>query len=159
MQEAQRIKATSMKATTVKRRGNGARQRGALSESGLLGMPEADYMNEQQLNFFRGRLEAMREDVARRRGDDADWSSEFEPDPSDRASQEEKRFIAERLDDRAMAELREIDAALERIRDGRYGYCLRTGEAIGLRRLLALPTAALSVDAESREEARKRQFS
>jgi DnaK suppressor protein len=158
MQEAQRIKATAVRATTVKRRAAKVTG-GETTESRLLAMPESDYMNAEQLGFFRRRLEDLRRDLAMRRGDDSqDWSAEFEPDPADRASGEEQRFLAERLNDRDMAQLKEVNAALERIREERYGYCLRTGEAIGLRRLLARPTAALGVDAENREESRKRQF-
>lgn len=132
-----------------------------LDEQQLLAMPEDDYMNPAQQEFFRRRLQQMRQELseraAERQRESGDGSGAF-PDGTDRATAEEERFVAQRLGEREAALLRKVDEALQRLRDGRYGWCVKTGEPIGLPRLLARPTATLAVEAKSEDETRRAQF-
>jgi DnaK suppressor protein len=80
------------------------------------------------------------------------------PDPNDRATQEEEFSLELRTRDRERKLIRKIDEALKRIEDGSYGYCLETGEEIGIKRLEARPVATLSLEAQERRERRERQY-
>lgn len=125
-----------------------------LTEEQLLNAPEEEYMNEDQLAFFRERLLAQRaeieNDIARARSELSTASNE--PDELDRATAEEERWLSLRISEREGKLLRKIDEALQRIEDGEYGYCEDTGEPIGIARLLARPTATLSAEAKTRRE-------
>lgn len=125
-----------------------------LTEEQLRAMPEDDYMNEEQLAFFRERLLAQRAeieaDIERARSELS--AAENEPDELDRASAEEERWLSLRISEREGKLLRKIDEAIERIDNGTYGYCEDTGEPIGIPRLLARPTATLSAEAKTRRE-------
>jgi DnaK suppressor protein len=131
-----------------------------LSETELLGMAAADYMNEQQLAFFRRRLLELKAEIAANQLETAEHLKETEvaADPADRATREEEQAIELRARERERKLMRKIDQALERIADHRYGFCDETGEPIGLRRLLARPTATLSVEAQERRERRERTY-
>ncbi|MDQ8022964.1 MAG: RNA polymerase-binding protein DksA [Moraxellaceae bacterium] len=126
----------------------------SLTEAKLLAMPEDAYMNEQQLAFFRERLLAMRDELQRKVDETVEHMREQEAvaDPADRATVEEEHALELRTRDRERKLLKKIDQALARITDSSYGYCEETGEPIGLARLLARPTATLSVEAQSRRE-------
>ena len=125
-----------------------------LTEAELLAMPESDYMNAEQIMFFRDRLLAMREDLQSKVDETVEHMREQETvaDPADRATVEEEHALELRTRDRERKLLKKIDQALGRIADVSYGYCEETGEPIGLARLLARPTATLSVEAQSRRE-------
>jgi DnaK suppressor protein len=126
----------------------------------LLAMSEVDYMNAHQLEYFQRMLEAMREEILQNVAHTSELlrqSSEL-PDPVDRATQEEEQAIELRTRDRERKLLRKIESALNRIATGQYGYCEETGEPIGIKRLLARPTATLSIEAQERHERRERQF-
>ena len=122
--------------------------------------PESDYMNEQHLAFFRALLTQMQNDLISRADATAVHLQEHEaaPDPADRASQEEEYALELRTRDRERKLLVKIQESLREIDSGDYGYCRDTGEPIGLRRLLARPTATLSVEAQERRERLKKQF-
>jgi DnaK suppressor protein len=128
--------------------------RSPLTEAELLAMPDADYMNAAQMAFFRIRLSQLREELL----DNAAATSqnlqqnETPADPNDRATVEEEHILELRVRDRERKLLGKINAALRRIDAGDYGYCAETGEPIGLRRLLARPTATLCVEAQERHE-------
>lgn len=125
-----------------------------LTEEDLLNAPEEEYMNAEQLEFFRQRLMAQRgeieNDIARARNELS--NGENEPDELDRASAEEERWLSLRISEREGKLLRKIDEAIQRIDDGEYGYCEDTGDPIGIPRLLARPTATLSAEAKTRRE-------
>ena len=129
-----------------------------LSEKTLLAMPGSSYMNAAQLRFFRDLLSKQRKDLL----DNATMTidhlrdGEAEADPNDRATIEEENSLELRIRDRERKMLPRVEAALKRIDDGRYGYCEDTGEPIGLRRLLARPTTAYSIEAQERHESRQR---
>jgi len=131
-----------------------------MDETELLQMPAKDYMNSAQLQFFRERLLALKSELSQNVTATTEHlrSAEVVSDPSDRATQEEEYGIELRTRDRERKLLRKIDQALARIDDGSYGYCADTGEPIGLRRLLARPTATLSVDAQERREKLERVY-
>jgi DnaK suppressor protein len=119
------------------------------------------YMNDRQLQHFRQILLAWKrelmEEVDRTVHHMQDEASNF-PDPNDRATQESEFGLELRTRDRERKLLKKIDAALERIGEGTYGYCEETGEEIGLKRLEARPVATLSVEAQERRELAERQF-
>jgi len=131
-----------------------------LTEEELLAMPEEDYMNTQQLEFFRARLERMREEIFENGQVTISHLRETEatPDEADRATQEEEQVLEQRIRDRERKQLRKIDGALDRIANRTYGYCEASGEPIGLRRLLARPTATLSIEEQERHEREERVF-
>jgi RNA polymerase-binding protein DksA len=128
------------------------------TEEELLAMPESDYMNAAQLGFFRERLEALRQELL----DNANSTSESlretdnVADPSDRATIEEEQRLELRTRDRERKLLQKVDQALARVESGEYGWCEDTGEPIGLERLLARPTASLTLEAQERREARQK---
>ena len=129
-----------------------------LTDAQMLAAPADEYMSAEQLAFFKDRLCAERDALLRAAGDTAHHLQEFEatPDPSDRASLEEDHSLELRVRDRERQQLHRIDQALMRIRDGSYGWCSDTGEPIGMARLLARPTATLSLEAQERYEVRRK---
>lgn len=119
-----------------------------------------DYMNEDQLEFFREKLLALQEELIQKASVTTSHMQEHElaPDPADRASQEEEYALELRTRDRERKLLAKIQESLREIEEGDYGFCHDTGEPIGLRRLLARPTATLSVEAQERRERMKKQY-
>ena len=119
------------------------------------------YMNKEQLEHFARILQAWKRDlmveVDRTVLHMKDEAANF-PDPNDRATQEEEFSLELRTRDRERKLIRKIDEALKRIEDGSYGYCLETGEEIGIKRLEARPVATLSVEAQERRERREKQY-
>lgn len=131
-----------------------------LSDAELLAAPESEYMSEAQLASFKQRL--LAEESALRGAANATTQhlqeTEAAPDPTDRASAEEEHTLELRVRDRERKLLKKIAQALQRIEDGTYGWCEESGEPIGIARLLARPTASLTLEAQERHEQRKRQF-
>jgi DnaK suppressor protein len=119
------------------------------------------YMSKEQLVHFRHILNSWKRDlmveVDRTVSHMKDEAANF-PDPNDRATQEEEFSLELRTRDRERKLIRKIDDALKRIDDGSYGYCLETGEEIGIKRLEARPVATLSIEAQERRERRERQY-
>jgi DnaK suppressor protein len=131
-----------------------------LTPQQLLAMPATDYMNGEQLAYFAHLLQSLKAEISNNAAHTGAHLRETEDaaDPADRATQEEVRTLELRARDRERKLLKKVNAALRRIEDGSYGYCEETGEAIGLARLLARPTATLCVEAQERHERRERQF-
>jgi DnaK suppressor protein len=119
------------------------------------------YMSKEQLDHFRTILGTWKQDlmveVDRTVSHMKDEAANF-PDPNDRATQEEEFSLELRTRDRERKLIRKIDEALARIEDGSYGYCLETGEQIGVKRLEARPVATLSLEAQERRERREKQY-
>jgi RNA polymerase-binding transcription factor len=119
------------------------------------------YMSKEQLEHFARILQNWKRDlmveVDRTVLHMKDEAANF-PDPNDRATQEEEFSLELRTRDRERKLIRKIDEALKRIEDGSYGYCLETGEEIGIKRLEARPVATLSVEAQERRERREKQY-
>lgn len=122
--------------------------------------PEDDYMNADHMAFFRELLVNMQNELIENATATADHLQEHEsaPDPADRATQEEEYALELRTRDRERKLLAKVQATIRSIDNGDYGYCADTGEPIGLKRLLARPTATLSVEAQERRERMKKQF-
>ena len=132
-----------------------------LTEAELLAMPEAEYMNEQQIDFFRVRLQAQKDDLLSNAGETTEHLREdttIVPDPADRATIEEEHALELRTRDRERKLLKKISQALNLLETGEYGFCDETGEPIGLPRLLARPTATLSLEAQQRRELKQKMF-
>ncbi len=132
-----------------------------LTEAELMAMPESEYMSDKQLDFFRACLEAQKEDLLSNAGETTEHLREdtsIVPDPADRATIEEEHALELRTRDRERKLLKKISQALVRIDSGEYGFCDETGEPIGLGRLLARPTATLSLEAQQRRELKQKMF-
>src|SRR5262249_45806420 len=118
-------------------------------------------MSKEQLEHFRqilmGWKRDLMEEVDRTLTHMKDEAANF-PDPNDRATQEEEFSLELRTRDRERKLIRKIDEALKRTEDGSYGYCLETGEEIGVKRLEARPVATLTIEAQERRERRERQY-
>jgi DnaK suppressor protein len=119
------------------------------------------YMNKEQLDHFRLILNTWKRDlmheVDRTVLHMKDEAANF-PDPNDRATQESEFSLELRTRDRERKLIRKIDEAIKRIEDGTYGYCIETGEEIGIKRLEARPVATLCVEAQERRERREKQY-
>lgn len=120
-----------------------------------------EYMSKEQLDHFRTILASWKQDLMQEVDRTVlhmkDEAANF-PDPNDRATQESEFSLELRTRDRERKLIRKIDEALKRIEDGSYGFCLETGEPIGVKRLEARPVATLSVEAQERRERREKQF-
>jgi DnaK suppressor protein len=129
-------------------------RKGGITEEKLLKMPVKDYMNDVQLAFFKQRLLDMQAELLQNADDTTEHLRENEvvPDPADRATIEEEHALELRTRDRERKLLKKIAQAIERIDSGDYGWCEETGEPIGVGRLLARPTATLSLEAQERRE-------
>lgn len=131
-----------------------------LTEEQILQMPESDYMNDAQLAFFRARLRQMEADIRNNACETTEHLREtvIVPDPADRATIEEEHALELRTRDRERKLLKKIEQALATIDSGDYGYCEETGDPIGIPRLLARPTATLSLEAQQRRELRQKLY-
>ncbi|MCC2597699.1 RNA polymerase-binding protein DksA [Pusillimonas sp. MFBS29] len=131
-----------------------------LTEKELLAMPESEYMNADQLAFFRNRLKELEQEIL----NNADATTEnlretqFVPDPADRATIEEEHALELRTRDRERKLLKKVQQSITLIDSGEYGWCEETGEPIGIPRLLARPTANLSLEAQERREMRQKLY-
>jgi DnaK suppressor protein len=119
------------------------------------------FMNELQRAYFRRKLINWRDEILRSTKETLQHlqdDSAQHADIADRATSETERALELRARDRQRKLIAKIDAALERIEDGTYGYCEETGEPISLKRLDARPIATLSVEAQERHERRERVY-
>lgn len=131
-----------------------------LTAEEILKMPEDDYMNAQQLEFFRRRLTDLEKEL-RANADQTTVNlreTTVVPDPADRATIEEEHALELRTRDRERKLLKKVQAAIKRIDDGDYGFCEETGDPIGVARLMARPTAILSLEAQQRRELKQKMY-
>lgn len=127
----------------------------------LLAMPDSEYMNDKQIDYFRALLVGQKDDLLSNAGETTEHLREdttIVPDPADRATIEEEHALELRTRDRERKLLKKIAQSLARLDNGEYGYCDETGEPIGLQRLLARPTATLSLEAQQRRELKQKMF-
>ncbi|MBK8740577.1 MAG: RNA polymerase-binding protein DksA [Betaproteobacteria bacterium] len=131
-----------------------------LTEADLMKAPERDYMNEAQLAFFKLRLMEIRAQLLNNADDTGQHLRENEvtTDPSDRATLEEEYTLELRTRDRERKLLKKVEKSIKLIDDGEYGFCEETGEPIGIPRLLARPTATLSLEAQERRERMQKMY-
>ncbi|WP_228160566.1 RNA polymerase-binding protein DksA [Marinobacter bohaiensis] len=131
-----------------------------LTEEDLKAAPESDYMNADQLAYFKALLERLRQDTM----DGVETARQALANPpennddADRAAYEEESRLALRIMDRERKLLPKIDAALRRIHTGDFGYCQESGEPIGIPRLLTRPTAELCAEVKALNERRETLF-
>jgi DnaK suppressor protein len=130
------------------------------TEAELRKMPESAYMNAAQRAFFKVLLQQMEKELLSNAGETTEHLREtvIVPDPADRATIEEEHALELRTRDRERKLLKKVQQSLSRIESGDYGYCEETGEPIGLPRLLARPTATLSLEAQQRREMRQKLY-
>ena len=132
-----------------------------LTDEDVLAMPESEYMNDVQLAYFKRKLGILKADILTNAGETTEHLREetvVVPDPADRATIEEEHALELRTRDRERKLLKKIEQAIARIDAGDYGYCDETGEPIGVGRLLARPTASLSIEAQQRRELKQKLF-
>ncbi len=131
-----------------------------LSESQILKMSEKDYMNAAQLAFFKARLQQLEKDLLKNAGETTEHLREtvLVPDPADRATIEEEHALELRTRDRERKLLKKVQQSIASIDSGDYGWCEETGEPIGIPRLLARPTATLSLEAQQRRELKQKLY-
>jgi len=132
-----------------------------LSDAEVIAMPDSEYMNEKQMAFFRLKLVALKRGILENAGETTEHLREdtvVVPDPADRATIEEEHALELRTRDRERKLLKKIEQSIQRIDAGDYGYCDETGEPIGVGRLLARPTATLSLEAQQRRELKQKMF-
>jgi DnaK suppressor protein len=132
-----------------------------LSDDEVLAMPDSEYMNEKQMAFFRFKLTQLKQEILNSAGETTEHLREdtvIVPDPADRATIEEEHALELRTRDRERKLLKKIEQSIARIDAGDYGFCDETGEPIGVGRLLARPTATLSLEAQQRRELKQKMF-
>ena len=132
-----------------------------LTDAEVMAMPDAEYMNEKQMAFFRLKLVRLKQDILDNAGETTEHLREetvIVPDPADRATIEEEHALELRTRDRERKLLKKIEHSIARIDAGDYGFCDETGEPIGVGRLLARPTATLSLEAQQRRELKQKMF-
>ena len=134
---------------------------GDLSDDELIAMPDSEYMNDVQMTAFRLKLVELKNGILSNAGETTEHLREdtsVMPDPADRATIEEEHALELRTRDRERKLLKKIEQAISRIDANEYGYCDETGEPIGVGRLLARPTATLSLEAQQRRELKQKMF-
>ena len=132
-----------------------------LSDAEVMAMPDSEYMNEKQMAFFRFKLTQLKQEILNSAGETTEHLREdtvIVPDPADRATIEEEHALELRTRDRERKLLKKIEQSIARIDAGDYGFCDETGEPIGVGRLLARPTATLSLEAQQRRELKQKMF-
>ena len=132
-----------------------------LTDEEVLAMPDSEYMNDKQMAFFKRKLVQLKQDILNNAGETTEHLREdtvIVPDPADRATIEEEHALELRTRDRERKLLKKIEQSIARIDAGDYGYCDETGEPIGVGRLLARPTATLSLEAQQRRELKQKMF-
>lgn len=133
---------------------NSHKKYAGMTEPEILAQPESEYMSKEQLAFFREKLVELRAQILHNATDTGEHlrDTEVATDPSDRATQEEEYTLELRTRDRERKLLKKVDKVLRMVDDGSFGWCEETGEPIGLARLIARPTATLSIEAQERRE-------
>jgi DnaK suppressor protein len=132
-----------------------------LTDAEILAMPDAEYMNKVQMAYFRRKLSILKQEILNSAGATTEHLREdtvVVPDPADRATIEEEHALELRTRDRERKLLKKIEQSIGLIDSGEYGYCDETGEPIGVGRLLARPTATLSLEAQQRRELKQKMF-
>ncbi len=132
-----------------------------LADAEAIAMPDSEYMSALQMAFFRLKLVQLKKDILSNAGETTEHLREdtsVVPDPADRATIEEEHALELRTRDRERKLLKKIEQSIVRIDSEDYGYCDETGEPIGIARLIARPTANLSLEAQQRRELKQKMF-
>ena len=147
-------------ATNTKTPTSSAADGALLTDEQIMKMSEQDYMNPVQLAFFKSRLQQLEKDLLKNAGETTEHLREtvLVPDPADRATIEEEHALELRTRDRERKLLKKVQQSILAIDSGDYGWCEETGEPIGIPRLLARPTATLSLEAQQRRELKQKLY-
>jgi DnaK suppressor protein len=147
-------------ATNTKTPTSSAADGAQLTDEQIMKMSEQDYMNPVQLAFFKSRLQQLEKDLLKNAGETTEHLREtvLVPDPADRATIEEEHALELRTRDRERKLLKKVQQSILAIDSGDYGWCEETGEPIGIPRLLARPTATLSLEAQQRRELKQKLY-
>jgi DnaK suppressor protein len=132
-----------------------------LTDAEVIAMPDDEYMKKTQLAFFKYKLIVLRDAIlasATLTTESMREDTVVVPDPTDRATIEEEHALELRTRDRERKLLKKIQQSIMRIDQDDYGYCDETGEPIGVSRLIARPTASLSLEAQQRRELKQKMF-
>ncbi|MCO5163477.1 MAG: RNA polymerase-binding protein DksA [Mesorhizobium sp.] len=132
-----------------------------ITELNYVPTDDEPFMNDRQKAYFRSKLITWKGDILREARETLEvlqQENANHPDLADRASSETDRAIELRARDRQRKLIAKIDAALQRLDEGTYGYCEETGEPISLKRLDARPIATLSIEAQERHERREKVY-
>jgi DnaK suppressor protein len=153
-------KVSEVATNTIKSTPPAAGEPALLTEEQILKMREEDYMNPAQLAFFKARLQQLEKDLLKNADETTEHLREtvLVPDPADRATIEEEHALELRTRDRERKLLKKVQQSLASIESGDYGWCEETGEPIGIPRLLARPTATLSLEAQQRRELKQKLY-
>lgn len=153
-------KVTEVATKTTKPTATNANENTLLTEEQILAMSDDEYMNAAQLAFFKARLQALERELLKNAGETTEHLREtvLVPDPADRATIEEEHALELRTRDRERKLLKKVQQSLASIDSGEYGWCEETGEPIGIPRLLARPTATLSLEAQQRRELKQKLY-
>lgn len=141
--------------SSLARNGRGKENMAVELPEGYKPSEDEEYMSPMQMEYFRQKLLAWREQLMTESDStinhlrEENWQ---EPDINDRATLESDAALELRTRDRYRKLINKIDKALKRIADGEYGFCEETGDEIGLRRLEARPIATLTIEAQERHE-------
>ena len=146
--------------TKAKKAAAAEASKGPLTEEQILKMSDKDYMNPAQLAFFRQRLKDLESMLIKNAGETTEnlRDTPLVPDPADRATIEEEHALELRTRDRERKLLKKVQQSIISIDAGEYGWCEETGEPIGIPRLLARPTATLSLEAQQRRELKQKLY-
>ncbi|MDL2284730.1 RNA polymerase-binding protein DksA [Oxalobacter sp. OttesenSCG-928-P03] len=146
--------------TKAKKAASAKADNALLTEEQVLKMGEKDYMNPAQLAFFRNRLKELEATLIKNAGETTEnlRDTPLVPDPADRATIEEEHALELRTRDRERKLLKKVQQSIASIDAGEYGWCEETGEPIGIPRLLARPTATLSLEAQQRRELKQKLY-
>lgn len=149
-----------MATKTTKPTATNANENTLLTEEQILAMSDDEYMNPAQLAFFKARLQALERELLKNAGETTEHLREtvLVPDPADRATIEEEHALELRTRDRERKLLKKVQQSILSIDSGEYGWCEETGEPIGIPRLLARPTATLSLEAQQRRELKQKLY-
>ena len=149
-----------MATKTTKTSAASNKQVALLTEEEILKMGEKDYMNDAHLAFFKARLQQLEKDLLKNADETTEHLREtvLVPDPADRATIEEEHALELRTRDRERKLLKKVQQSIALIDAGEYGWCEETGEPIGVARLLARPTANLSLEAQQRRELKQKLY-
>ena len=131
-----------------------------ITEDEIRAMSEKEYMSPPQLAFFKARLQQLEKDLLKNAGETTEHLREtvLVPDPADRATIEEEHALELRTRDRERKLLKKVQQSIASIDGGDYGWCEETGEPIGIPRLIARPTATLSLEAQQRRELKQKLY-
>ena len=157
---AETVSKAASKASSKRDSADSAKSGVLMSEVDLIKQSKTDYMSKDQLKYFKHQLKMLAAQLRENAGATTEHLRELAvaPDPADRATLEEEHALELRARDRERKLLKKVESAIVRIDSGDYGYCEETGEPIGIQRLMARPTATLTIEAQERRELKQKMY-